>query len=183
MPLTIDGAQRASTPRSDGHRRFAFRAVQLRITAIAVLLAVVAVPVQTPAQVEATHTEASRVVANAKHHVGAPWRYGVTGPYAFDCSGLVYHAFASSGLASRIGGKRTADGYYWYFRSLGRTSTSGPRVGDLVAYAYSGRRVSHIGIYIGNGYTVSTLTSGVRVHRTYAVTTPVRAFLRVSLTR
>lgn len=57
-----------------------------------------------------------------------------------------------------------------------------PRVGDLVVYGYSGV-VSDIGIYIGNGYTISTLTSGVAIHGTKSVTKPFIAYLHVTLTR
>ena len=182
MELVPNGAQRASRHHSTV-RSFSLRRLPTRILLFAALLAVTAVPVQAPASAEAAASEASRVIGNAKHHVGAPWKYGATGPYAFDCSGLVYHAFSSSGLASRIGGKQTANGYYWYFKNRGRLSLSYGRPGDLVAYGYSGRPISHIGIYIGNGYAVSTLTSGVRVHAVRSVTTPFRGYLRVSLTR
>jgi cell wall-associated NlpC family hydrolase len=159
------------------------RAARIRVALLASLLAITLVPAQAPtAPVAAATTEAYRVVSHAKSHIGAPWRYGAIGPYSFDCSGFVYHSFYGVGLSSRIGGRRSAASYYSYFRSLGRTSRSYPRVGDLVVYGYSGY-VSHIGIYIGNGYTISTLTSGVRVHGTFAVTKPFIAYLRVNLSR
>ena len=174
LPEIRNGAQRAS--RHLGRTR-------LHLVVLATLFAVALVPVQAPTSAQATHTtEASRVIASAKHHIGARWSYGATGPYSFDCSGLVYHAFREAGLASRIGGRNTASGYYSYFRSRGLTSRSNPRRGDLVVYGYSGRP-SHIGIYIGNGYVIGTLTSGVKIHRTFAVTKPFIAYLRVRLTR
>jgi len=76
--------------------------------------------------------------------VGAKYRYGATGPNAFDCSGLVGWAFKNSG------------------KSLPRTSKAMSRVGtpvsksalqpgDLVFF-YGGP--SHVGIYVGNGKIV-----------------------------
>ena len=184
MPFVTNGAQRASrhlsTPlaASVPVRKRAYPAV------LAVLLAIALVPAQAPAAVEASHTEASRVVADAKSHIGASWAYGATGPYSFDCSGFVYHVFKHTGLLTRIGGTRmSARGYYDWFRARGKTSTTLRRVGDLVVYGYSGQPVSHIGIYIGNGYVISTLTSGVKMHGVYAVNKPFRAYLNVYLTR
>ena len=74
----------------------------------------------------------------------ATYRYGASGPNAFDCSGLVNWASKSSG------------------KSLPRTSKAMSRVGtpvsksalqpgDLVFF-YGGP--SHVGIYIGNGKIV-----------------------------
>ena len=119
---------------------------------------------------------AGAVIANARHHLGAPWRWGRTGPGSFDCSGLVYHAFRDAGLASRIGGLRSARGYLSYFRSRGLTSRVGSR-GDLVVWGGG----SHIGIYIGNGYAISTLTSGVKIHKVHAVIAPFTAYLKTGL--
>ena len=76
--------------------------------------------------------------------VGSKYRYGASGPNAFDCSGLVSWAFKNSG------------------KSLPRTSKAMSRVGtpvsksalqpgDLVFF-YGGP--SHVGIYVGNGKIV-----------------------------
>jgi hypothetical protein len=46
-------------------------------TFMAVLLAVALVPAQAPAPVEASHTEASRIIAHATDHVTDPFRWGV----------------------------------------------------------------------------------------------------------
>ena len=118
------------------------------------------------------------VIANAKHHLGAPWVWGRTGPNSFDCSGLVYHAFRDAGQAGRIGGLRSARGYYSYFRSRGLTSRVGSR-GDLVVWGGG----SHLGIYLGNGYAISTLTRGVKIHKVHAVIAPFTAYLKTGLSR
>ncbi|GAA3249242.1 hypothetical protein GCM10017691_60110 [Pseudonocardia petroleophila] len=82
--------------------------------------------------------------------VGSPYRWGATGPSAFDCSGLVNWAFAQAGIDV----PRTS-------RALSQTGTPVSRdqlqPGDLVFF-YS--PVSHVGIYIGNGQMVHASTSG-----------------------
>jgi cell wall-associated NlpC family hydrolase len=177
IDATVASSQPVRIPGGGFFRR------RVHVAWLAIVFAVVLVPVQPPATVDAATTQASRIVAHAKAHLGDRWVYGATGPSSFDCSGFVYHVFNETGLLSKIGGsRRTAAGYYWYFRSLGRANRYYPKVGDLVVYGYSGS-VSHIGIYIGNGYTISVLSSGVAIHRTTAVTKPFIAYLHVSLTR
>ena len=72
------------------------------------------------------------------------YRYGASGPNAFDCSGLVNWAYRSSGKSL----PRTS-------RAMSRVGTpvskSALQPGDLVFF-YGGP--SHVGIYIGNGKIV-----------------------------
>ena len=56
----------------------------------------------TPAAATTATTEAQQIVRIAKAQYGDPWRYGATGPSAFDCSGLVAYAFKQAGDASVI---------------------------------------------------------------------------------
>jgi peptidoglycan DL-endopeptidase CwlO len=76
--------------------------------------------------------------------VGSKYRYGASGPNAFDCSGLVNWAYRSSGKSL----PRTS-------KALSRVGTpvskSALQPGDLVFF-YGGP--SHVGIYIGNGKIV-----------------------------
>lgn len=124
-------------------------------------------------------SEASQVISIAKAQLGDPWRYGATGPSSFDCSGLVIYAYKSAGDLSLIGNGnyRSASALYTYFRSRGKTSRTSATPGDLVVWG-SG---SHIGIYIGGGMAISTLTSGVRIHAVNAVTAPFTAYLRTGI--
>ena len=124
-------------------------------------------------------SEANQVIAIAKAQLGDPWRYGATGPSAFDCSGLVIYSFKMAGDLSLIGNGnyRSASALYKYFRDRGRTSRTGATPGDLVVWG-SG---SHVGIYIGGGKAISTLTSGVRVHAVNAVAAPFTAYLRTGI--
>ena len=80
----------------------------------------------------------------------------------FDCSGLVIYAFRQAGDSSVIRSTylRSARSIYLYFKARGKASRSNPRIGDLVIWGGG----THIGIYIGGGKAISTLTNGVRIH-------------------
>lgn len=71
----------------------------------------------------------------------------------------------------------TATGYLAWFRRRGLVSRTNGRVGDLVVWGGG----SHIGIYLGNGRAISTLTNGVHIHGIYAVTARFTAFLHTGL--
>ncbi|WP_042417719.1 NlpC/P60 family protein [Streptacidiphilus anmyonensis] len=79
-------------------------------------------------------------VAQSKH--GDPYRWGATGPNAFDCSGLTYYAFRRVGRPL----PRTAQAQYNRVRHI---SYSQLRPGDLVFFHY-GSDVYHVGIYAGH---------------------------------
>src|SRR5918993_2936204 len=109
---------------------------------------------------------AEAVLAAARQYVGHNYRLGTEGPRTFDCSGLVYRAFADAGELPRIGGMRLkARGYMKYFvsRGLFTRNESEARPGDLVIYD----RGEHIGFYLGDGKVLSALVQpwGVTVHR------------------
>ncbi|MEJ8281434.1 C40 family peptidase [Pseudonocardia spirodelae] len=92
----------------------------------------------------------SSALATAMAQLGKPYRWGATGPSAFDCSGLVSYAYGKAG------------------KDLPRTSRAQAQVGTKVAksalkpgdlvFFYS--PVSHVGIYIGGGRIVHASTSG-----------------------
>lgn len=126
-------------------------------------------------------TEAQQIIAIAKRQVGDPWRYGAKGPRSFDCSGLVIYSFTKAGDAKAIGkGKyRSARALYRHFKARGLASRSNPKPGDLVIWGGG----THVGIYVGNGKAVSTLTSGVRVHRVHAVTARFTAYLHTGMSK
>jgi cell wall-associated NlpC family hydrolase len=128
----------------------------------------------------ATRSASGTVVAQARRHLGAGYQSGATGPYRFDCSGLVYRVFVDSHLLYKIGSRRSAASLYSWFRARGQASRSSPRVGDLVVYGYSGY-ASHVGIYVGSGRVISALTNGVHYHGTFAVRKPFIAYLHTHL--
>ena len=119
----------------------------------------------------APKTEYENVYATAYAQLGDKWEYRARGPNRFDCSGLMFYAFDQNGLKLKIGGYRSVGGYYRWFKEQGKVSKTDPKLGDLVVWGDN----QHIGMYIGNGMAISTLTTrhGVTIH-------PVRGYLGVS---
>jgi cell wall-associated NlpC family hydrolase len=116
----------------------------------------VAAPVKAPAAAAAKPAAApafgrrSSAMANAMSKLGAAYRWGATGPRAFDCSGLVYWSYRQVGMTL----PRTSSAQS---RVGAPVSRSALQPGDLVFFY---RPVSHVAIYIGNGRVVHASTSG-----------------------
>jgi cell wall-associated NlpC family hydrolase len=99
---------------------------------------------------------AAVVLKVAESRLGAPYRYGGSGPDAFDCSGLVAYAHGKAGIAV----PRTAAQQFEAATPVPRTEL---RPGDLVFFRLSGRAVSHVGIYAGGDRFVHAPQSGGHV--------------------
>jgi cell wall-associated NlpC family hydrolase len=85
--------------------------------------------------------------------VGAPYRYGGASPQeGFDCSGLVYYSYTSSGYAV----PRTAQDL---FKAAQKISLEDAIEGDLVFFQDQAK-LSHVGIYLGEGMFVHAPSSG-----------------------
>jgi cell wall-associated NlpC family hydrolase len=99
----------------------------------------------------------ARMEANAWHYAlaqkGKPYEWGGTGPYGFDCSGLVYASFRSRGLAL----PRTTYGMLGS-RHLIRISKAQARPGDLAFYG-SG----HVEFYDRGNWTYGAADSGTLI--------------------
>lgn len=98
------------------------------------------------------------LVAMARAQIGKPYRFGGRSPdRGFDCSGLVQYLMAS--LQREV--PRTAAQQAAVGLEVER-DTSRLRPGDLLTFG-SGRRTSHVGIYIGNGRYVHASSVAGRV--------------------
>jgi peptidoglycan DL-endopeptidase CwlO len=173
-PQAVNGANAAPQARTSAVLR------KLTMLLVALTMAVTVVAVEAPRPVEAA-SEAGKIVYTLKNQLGKRYRWGATGMRRYDCSGLVYRVFERNGLLSRIGGgRKSAKGYYRWFRDRGLASKYNPRKGDLVVWG----RGSHIGVYIGDGKAISTLTTtGVSRHRVKGLTVGFTAYLHVKLRR
>jgi hypothetical protein len=125
-----------------------------------------------------TAPKADRVIAVAMANRGRPWAYGATGPRAFDCSGLVTYAFRRAGVLAQIGSGRNRGGSSMlrWARARHLTRSVGQR-GDVVVWGNG----AHVGIYLGKGRAISTLTSGVRVHGLRVLNTRFTTFISTGL--
>jgi cell wall-associated NlpC family hydrolase len=100
---------------------------------------------------------AAEAIAYARAHLGDPYRWGGTGPYAFDCSGLVQQAYASAGVSIA----RTSQGQWATERRV-----SSPQLGDLVFFAGADGTMTspgHVGIVIGHGDMIEAYGTGVPI--------------------
>ena len=84
---------------------------------------------------------------------------------------------AGDGAVIHASTLRSARSLYLYFKRHGKASRTNPRLGDLVIWGYG----THVGIYVGNGKAISTLTNGVRVHGVYAVRARFTAYLHTGM--
>jgi peptidoglycan DL-endopeptidase CwlO len=75
---------------------------------------------------------------------GKPYVYGSTGPYSFDCSGLVQYVYRQLGKNL----PRVAQSQY---NATTRVPQAGKQPGDLIFFGSPGN-ITHVGIYAGNGY-------------------------------
>ncbi len=97
----------------------------------------------TPA-VSAPRDRGEQIVETAMKYIGARYRYGGTGSGGFDCSGFVMTVYGQYGIRLR----HAAD---WQYDDGVKIQPQDLRPGDLVFYRIYRNRISHVGIYTGNG--------------------------------
>jgi cell wall-associated NlpC family hydrolase len=102
-------------------------------------------------------TAPAMAIAFAAGQLGAPYRWGATGPDDWDCSGLVQAAYRAAGVSL----PRVAQDQF----------DAGPRVpgglivqpGDLVFFGSSSTLVDHVGLYVGAGEMIDAPHTGADV--------------------
>ena len=103
--------------------------------------------------VTATTAGARKAVQFALDQVGKPYVFGAAGPGSYDCSGLTMRSWQAGGVSL----PHSAAGQYGYGHHVSRDEL---QPGDLLFFY---QPISHVTIYIGNGYMVSAPTSGQNV--------------------
>lgn len=102
------------------------------------------------------------VVAAATEAMGRPYRLGGTGADGggFDCSGLIQYAYGQHGIVlPRTSSEQAREG-----RSLPR-KVGDLAAGDLLTFSNRGGRVTHVGMYLGEGKFIHSASRGVLVSR------------------
>ena len=97
-------------------------------------------------------TVGDRAAAIALNQLGTPYRYGGSNPTGFDCSGLVQYSYARAGLPL----PRTTRALWNHAEPVDSRRI---RPGDLLFFEISGK-MSHVGLYLGNGRFVHAPSSG-----------------------
>ena len=113
-------------------------------------------PGATPEIVVKANSLGQRAVQIASQQRGKPYRWGATGPSAFDCSGYVTYIYKT-----RLG-KNIPRTSAQQERAIPRVAQSAKRPGDLLFFR-TGGRVTHVGVYAGGGNMWAAPTSGDRV--------------------
>lgn len=83
---------------------------------------------------------------------GKPYRYGGVTPKGFDCSGFVHYAYRKAGITIP---RTTKDQY----RTSQRLPIEQARSGDLLFFKINSRKLSHVGLYAGNGRFIHASTT------------------------
>ena len=106
---------------------------------------------------ERSRARIDSVVAIARAQLGTRYRLGGESPRAFDCSGLVQYVMRSLDFSLPRTAREQA--------TVGTpvpTDTAQLRAGDLLLFGKKGK-VTHIGIYVGNGQFVHASTKAKQV--------------------
>jgi len=99
----------------------------------------------------------SDIVAYAEKYIGVPYQYGGTTPNGFDCSGFVKYVMDYFGYTL----PHSSNEQYSYGT---RVEKSQIMIGDLVFFIYPGStRISHVGIYVGDGNFIHSPIQGQSV--------------------
>lgn len=98
-----------------------------------------------------TNAAHPQVVAIALSKLGTPYRWGASGPDAFDCSGFTMWCYAQIGISLPHSSRAQIN--------VGqRVSKANLQPGDLVFFGLS--RIHHVGMYIGGGKYIHAPNTG-----------------------
>ena len=96
------------------------------------------------------------VIDTAASAMGVRYRWGGTSRSGFDCSGFTTYVYSKHGVQL----PRTSIAQSQSGKAVSRENLS---KGDLVFFNTRGSRVSHVGIYVGNGKFIHASSGGGRV--------------------
>jgi cell wall-associated NlpC family hydrolase len=114
--------------------------------------------VATPSTRITVKASGAKVLAEAKKHKGALYKFGASGPKRFDCSGYTMYVYKKT-TGKKLPHK--ANSQQKYGKAV---SKSKKKPGDLIVIR-SGSYGYHVGIYAGNGQFYDSPRSGKRVSK------------------
>jgi cell wall-associated NlpC family hydrolase len=104
---------------------------------------------------------ASDVVHTALDALGTPYRWGGTAENGFDCSGLIQYAYGQHGVMLPRTSRDQARAGNEIERAIAALAP-----GDILTFAADpGGRVSHVGMYVGEGKFIHSSSTGVKLSR------------------
>ncbi|AYC28924.1 C40 family peptidase [Paenisporosarcina cavernae] len=129
----------------------------LKLISVIAIIAVLMLSAFSQEAQAASSLNSKQIVTTSSSVLGVKYKRGGTTTAGFDCSGFIGYVYKSSGVNL----PRTSAGMYATGKSVAKKSL---QVGDLVFFNTSGKGVSHVGIYIGNGKFVhSSSSKGVSI--------------------
>ncbi|MDR2461382.1 MAG: C40 family peptidase [Deltaproteobacteria bacterium] len=100
---------------------------------------------------------ALQITKSVHNYLGTPYVYGGRSPKGFDCSGLVWYVFRQHGVELPVSSYLQA--------SVGKkVDFSELLPGDLLFFR-SGKRIDHVGVYIGDGTMIHAPGRGKYVRK------------------
>ncbi|MGQ0767426.1 MAG: C40 family peptidase [Gemmatimonadota bacterium] len=152
-------AQRPNSVEKKPFAEFSASAQRVRDSLVARLAPPIALEVTSSIDFALESILHDSLVAVARSQMGVRYRLGAATPgKALDCSSLVRFVMA----ALRIDLPRTAHEQSQLGQAVDK-DVSGLRPGDLLTFGRSTRRVTHIGVYIGEGKFIHASTTARKV--------------------
>ncbi len=106
-----------------------------------------------------TGKENKKLIKTVAEWKGTPYKYGGTKKAGTDCSG-----FVSSVYREVYGKKLHRTSRDMYKHDVSKISKNNLKCGDLVFFKTSGKKVSHVGIYIADNKFIHAASKGVVVN-------------------
>jgi cell wall-associated NlpC family hydrolase len=103
-----------------------------------------------------TDTLRSSLVSNAKKYIGVSYHYSQSNENGFDCSGYVKYVYGNFGYSL----PRSSFDQYKQSRHVKPVEA---QPGDLVFFVTRGKKISHVGIYLGNNQFIHSPSKGKSV--------------------
>jgi murein DD-endopeptidase len=105
-----------------------------------------------------SYSVGDKAAKTALSMIGRPYKFKGDSPSGFDCSGLVRYSYLAAGMdvPHSTGALR---------QQTHTVATRDMRKGDLLFFNESGKKYSHVGIYIGNNLFVHAPSTGKTVRK------------------
>jgi hypothetical protein len=101
---------------------------------------------------------AAQVVSTALEAMGTPYRWGGEEGNGYDCSGLIQYAYRIHGITvPRISRDQASSG------SVLALEIRRLAPGDILGFSVEGDRITHVGLYVGDGRFIHSASGGVRL--------------------
>ncbi|WP_297670601.1 NlpC/P60 family protein [Thomasclavelia sp.] len=99
------------------------------------------------------YTPGTKILETAYTKLGSPYKWGATGPNSFDCSGFTSWVYRQHGISL----SRTAQAQSHGGQAVDRSNL---QPGDLVFFGSGTGRITHVGIYVGDGKMIHSPQTG-----------------------